>query len=111
MKTKIDFITNSSSTSFVMLGFKIKKNKKFKKILDQVKDDHIFYVGEGIEAGAPKENEIIIGSSVGEFDSEVYDYYSEINYEQDLFYRVLELAEKFNLTEKDIKLISTTRVS
>ena len=116
MKIKSDFVTNSSTTSFVMLGYVIKTNGRDRDMslgeLREKADKLGYYVFEGGEMGAPDDNSALIGEVIGEISSEG-DGFEERESDLDkVINRVdqlrLDLELPVNLKPK---VICTTRMS
>jgi hypothetical protein len=112
MKMKYDFVTNSSTTSFVMYGF-ITSNKEVEKSLtDQMINDLNIFIADGIENGAPNDDQTLVGVILGERSS---DEYGECEIQDINLQKVVEdmkyVASCFDLTFDDLKIITGTRMS
>lgn len=125
MKMKLDFVSNSSSCSFVMYGFNIPwdsyddSESVLRKIIEIatgkiLAEDDDFYdvidalpftIGMGSEGGACDDNHIIIGRDVATFD-ECCEYMELPMVPSD---DLIELAQKFGLTKESVKIIVGTR--
>jgi len=113
MKIKHDFVTNSSSTSFVMIGFKISSNADYHDVENMIeqfekKNNKSYYFGFGAEGGAGSDDEVIVGRILVDIDE--YQEYKELNFNMDIS-DVVELAEIFDVSKEDVKFIVSTRMS
>jgi len=113
MKIKIDFVTNSSTTSFVMLGYVIRDQDDERLDKLQEKAEKLGYqLFIGMESGAPDDNSALVGEIIGEASNEDCGFEEK---EVDL----TELVEKVNQLKIDLglpanlkpKVICTTRAS
>ena len=114
MKIKSDFVTNSSTTCFVMVGYHVLETKEIKEFYDNYNnnfDGYKFYIG-GDEDGA-EPGYVLFGMSLmslSENDPELDEVpISKINQCVEEVYK--EFGEKLNLKKEDIKLIGSVRMS
>ena len=125
MKLKSCFVTNSSSTSFVMIGWAVdfpnvysrqkelvskvfekdpkkltKKdvNELFFKMIHMGKDGLDFQIGE--DHGAPDNNTILVGMRIGLVNDEVIEYTEEKFSMKELKGVLKRAREKFNIKER-----------
>jgi hypothetical protein len=116
MKIKTDFVTNSSTTSYIMLGYSIKVGGRDRVIslgeLRERAEKLGYQLFEGDEMGAQDNNHVLVGEIIGEMNSENYGFKEkEIDF-NDLVKKVKKLKEDLGLPETTIpKVICTTRVS
>ena len=122
MKVRIGFVSNSSSSSFVIFGYDISKNKSaLKKIKALAKgdedieeddyeleslieentkiDDIVYRVGYGAESGL-NGGEIVLGILIAEFSDDGGDYSNEKISLTDLQKKLEKIKEQFDICEE-----------
>ena len=131
MKVRNGFVSNSSSSSFILKGFVIPRESidyeevdeyvekySYSDRQDAIRDvywdkfDNILtkqhvYVGQGVEAGCNDEDSVMIGEIIEETGECGCDFkYHELDFEMTDMLR--DIKEKFNI-ESPVKIIVTTR--
>jgi len=111
MKIKSDFVTNSSSCCFVLIGFKILNNieneEKIEKFDNFFKDIKDCYFGFGDEGGAPTEDDIIIGRILIDHLDDYFEY-TELELKIDPS-DIIKIANYFGVSNDKIKYICGRR--
>jgi len=120
MKIKQDFVTNSSTTSYVMLGYRINfsgdinESEEAKKQLEDLEEkaEKVGYsVFAGDEMGAPDNLSAYIGIVLSEISDSCAFNESEFEVEE-LISKLEKLRIDLNLSkEQKLKIITTTRMS
>ena len=114
MRTKLDFITNSSSTSYVMLGYTVERSDRFLSEEFYEEAEKLGYsVFVGTDGGAPDNNLVLIGEIISEFNDEYPDEFKEQLMDLDeLKNKSEEIKKKLDLPDSlKPKIISSTRMS
>ena len=122
MKARIGFVSNSSSSSFVLVGYKLKEEKRLdilKKLFPKFKDldedalnekywdQEKIMILEGPDDGVAK-GTIVVGKIISEINSESYEMQERDMDFKELEESVSEIKELLDIKESP-RLITGTR--
>lgn len=94
MRLKSGFVSNSSTTSFVFVGFRA-NDLHIKEPYEELGDEYDFLYGT--EDGLPEDDMLVIGREIFRFDDE--DYVTRISGLEEVFAEVEQMREKLRGTD------------
>ena len=122
VKIKADFVTNSSTTSFVFAGFEVDKdNEMVSEVEKQLREmeetgDYDSVMVNGVEVltcmedGALSDDRYLVGYTLGEIDDEGYTKKDGQNFSK-VLEKILDLCCIFEYEFEDVKIYSRVRMS